>query len=305
MAGVLVLAEAAASPATHAFAADDGQALGSWVLLAVLGSAVLHAAWNAIAHGIADGLVGFTLIGLAHTAVCGAAVLVVGLPSSQAWPFILASAGVHVVYQLTLMASYRLGEFSQVYPLARGTSPWLVVVVSTIVLGQRLPPVQILGILVVSAGIISLVFVGGRPSRFQGPALAAALCTGVLIATYTLIDSQGVRTTNVVEYAAWTFLLEGPVIPTAALAVRGRALLDQLRPSLLSGLTGGAVSLAAYGLVLWAMTQGVAAPIAALRETSIIFGALIGAVIFHERLGHLRAVAAGAVVVGVVLITLP
>src|SRR5262245_41864722 len=152
--------------------------LGSLVLAAVLVGAVLHASWNAIAHGIADRLVGFTLIGLAYTGVCAVAVLAAGFPSPQAWPFILASAGLHVVYQLGLMASYHLGEFSQVYPLARGTSPWLVAVVSITAFGQHLPPIQLVGILVVSAGIISLVLVGGLPGRGQLPALAAAFCTG-------------------------------------------------------------------------------------------------------------------------------
>lgn len=276
------------------------------VLVAVLCGALLHAAWNAIAHGIGDGLVGFTLIGLALTGVSAVVVLFTGLPSPAAWPFILASAVVHVAYQLMLMTSYRLGEFSQVYPLARGTSPWLVALISVTVFGQHLPLTQLLGIVVVSAGIISLVFVGGRPSRVQLPALAAAFCTGLLITTYTLIDSVGVRTTDVLlAYAGWLFLLQGPVIPLLALAVRRRRLIGQLRPSLVTGLTGGIVSLAAYGLVLWALTRGLAAPIAALRETSIIFGAIIGTIIFHERLGNLRTVASVAVVIGVVLINLP
>jgi drug/metabolite transporter (DMT)-like permease len=304
VAGFHTMSVAGWSAATPATAMGPDGPLGRSVLIAVLGGAVLHAGWNAIAHGIADGLVGFTLIGLAHTGVSAVVVLVTGLPQPAAWPFIVASAGVHVVYQLTLMASYQLGEFSQVYPLARGTSPWLVAVISMTAFDQHLPLMQLAGILVISSGIISLVFVGGPPRRVQLPALVAACGTGVLIATYTLIDSVGVHTTQVLEYAGWLFLLEGPVVPLAALAIRRGSLLGQLRPSLLTGLVGGIVSLAAYGLVLWALTQGVAAPIAALRETSIIVGALIGATIFKERLGHLRAVASVAVVMGVVMINL-
>jgi drug/metabolite transporter (DMT)-like permease len=287
--------------AESAGAAAPSGSISVPVVLAVLGAAVLHAAWNAIAHGIADRLVGFTLINLAYTVLGAVVVAFTGLPSAAAWPFVLASAVVHVLYQLALMASYHLGQFSQAYPLARGTSPWVVAVVSIAVLGQRLPLPELLGVLVISVGLLSLVVVGGRPGRAQLPALAAAFGTGLLIATYTVIDGVGVHRTDVTTYAGWLFLLQGPVLPLVGLAARRRELLAQLRPSLVTGLTGGAVSLAAYGLVLWAQARGALAPIAALRETSIIFGALIGAVFFHERLGRGRAVASAVVVAGIVL----
>jgi len=274
------------------------------VVPAVLGSAVLHASWNALAHGIRDRLVGFSLIGLAYTGVCSVLVLVTGLPAPAAWPWILASAAVHVLYQLALMGSYRLGQFSQVYPLARGTSPWVVAVVSLALLGQQLPVVELVGVLVVSAGLISLVFLGGRPRRADVPALAAAFATGVMIATYTVLDGVGVHTTSVLSYAAWMFLLQGPAIPLLALVRRGHRLAADLRPPLLVGLAGGLVSLLAYGLVLWAQTRGALAPIAALRETSIIIAALFGAVFLHERFDRGRAVAGAVVVLGIVLLNL-
>jgi drug/metabolite transporter (DMT)-like permease len=274
------------------------------VVPVVLGSAVLHASWNALAHGIRDRLVGFSLIGLAYTGACAAVVLATGLPAPAAWPWIVASAAVHVLYQLALMGSYQLGQFSQVYPLARGTSPWLVAVVSMTLLDQHLPATELAGVLVVSAGLISLVFLGGRPGRADLPALAAAFGTGVMIATYTVLDGVGVHTTSVLSYAGWMFLLQGPAIPLLALARRGRRLAAALRPSLLLGLAGGLISLLAYGLVLWAQTRGALAPIAALRETSIIIAALIGAVFLHERLGRGRAVAGAVVVAGIVLLNL-
>lgn len=286
------------------FGSRSAPTVSTPVLIAVLGAAVLHATWSAVAHGISDRLVGFTLIGLAYTGAGAVTVIITGGPSPQAWPFILASAGLHGVYQLALMASYQLGEFSQVYPLARGTSPWVVAVVSITVLDQRLPGWELLGVLVVSAGLISLVFVGGLPTRKEFPALAAAFGTGLLIASYTVVDGIGVHLTNVVGYAGWLFFLQGPAMPIVALARRRRALLRQLRRSVLTGPTGGLVSMAAYGLVLWAQTQGALAPIAALRETSIIFGGLIATVFFHERLGRGRTMAAVVVVAGIVLINL-
>lgn len=290
-------------PVTHAALHSD-DSIGPAVVLAVLGAAVLHATWNAIAHGIEDRLVGFTLIGLAYTGTCAVVVAVTGPPSAEAWPFVLSSAAVHILYQLTLMLSYRLGQFSQAYPLARGTSPWVVAVVSITVLDQRLPLLELVGVLVVSAGLLSLVLVGGRPTRASLPGLAAAFGTGLMIAAYTVIDGVGVHKTDLLGYAGWMFLLQGPAVPLLALATRGRALPAQLRPSLVTGLAGGVVSLVAYGLVLWAQVRGTIAPIAALRETSIIFGALIGAVAFHERLGRGRALASAVVVAGIVLINL-
>jgi drug/metabolite transporter (DMT)-like permease len=286
-------------------AAAGSPSVGFAVIAAALGAAVLHAAWNAIAHGISDRLVGFALIGLAYTGVCGAVVAITGLPPAGSWVYIVASAIVHIAYQMLLLASYQLGEFSQVYPLARGTSPWVVALISVFVLGRELPAVELAGVLVVSAGLMSLVFIGGRPSRAQLPALVAAFGTGLMIATYTVIDGLGVARTPVLAYAGWMFLLQGPALPLLAVLRRGSALPGQLRGYVVVGLTGGVVSLVAYGLVLWAQTSGALAPIAALRETSIIFGALIGAVFLGERLGRGRAVAATVVVAGIVLLTLP
>lgn len=276
------------------------QPIGAGVVIAVLGSAVLHATWNAIAHGVADRLVGFTLIGLASTVGGAVAAALTGLPHG-AWPYVIASAIVHIAYTGLLLLSYQLGQFSQVYPLARGTSPWVVAVVATTVLGQRLPPPELTGVLIISAGLISLVFLGAR-ARLN--ALGAAFGTGLMIASYTVLDGVGVHHGPVLAYTAWLFLLQGPAMPLLAVVRRGRELPARLRPSLAVGLTGGMVSMAAYGLVLWAQARGALAPIAALRETSIIIGAIIGAIFFGERFGYKRAAASAIVVIGILLINL-
>ncbi|MEJ2885003.1 DMT family transporter [Actinomycetospora aeridis] len=266
-------------------------------------AALLHATWNAVAHGVPDRLAGFALLGTTYVVVGGAAAIVLGPPPAAAWPPILASAGIHVVYVLLLWWSYQLGEFSQVYPVARGTAPWVVAVVE-IARGEDLPTLQLVGIGVISLGLLSLALDGGRLSWSSLPALGAALATGVSIAAYTVVDATAVSTTPVAVYAAWLFLLQGPVMPLIALARRGRALRGLGRPVVLAGLAGGLVSLAAYGLVLVAQTSGATAAIAALRETSIVFGALIGTVFLGERLGPGRAVSAAVVAVGIVLVDL-
>jgi len=273
------------------------------VVAITLVAAVLHAVWNAVAHAITDRLVGFALIGVAYVVVGGIGALVLGPPPAAAWPFILASALLHVVYTLLLWASYQLGEFSQVYPVARGTAPWVVAVIE-VVLGHELPVLQLVGIVVISLGLLSLALDGGRVARSTVPALGAAVATGISIAGYTVIDATAVRSTPVLVYAAWMFLLQGPVLPMIALARRGRRLGAQARSVLVAGLGGGVASLVAYGLVLVAQTSGATATIAALRETSIVIGAVIGTVFLGERFGIGRAIAAAVVAAGIVLVNL-
>jgi len=287
--------------ATTAVSSSVGPAVVGAVLLA----AVLHAVWNAVAHSIDDQLVGFALIGVAVTVGAAVVVLVSPAPSTACWWFLAGSVVLHVAYNLLLMRSYRLGDFGQVYPLARGTSPWLVAIAGVVFVGEDLSVLQLLGVVVISVGLCTLVFAGGVPTRAARPAIAAALLTGVVIAAYTTLDGLGVRSADTVAgYTGWLFLLQGPVLPLAAVAVRRRLLWQQVRPHLLTGLTAGALSLVAYGLVLWAQARGALAPIAALRETSVIVGAVIGTVVFGERFGRWRIAATVLVVAGVVLVTL-
>ncbi|MDX2968232.1 DMT family transporter [Kribbella solani] len=273
------------------------------VIFVVLGAAVLHATWNAMAHGAPDRVAGLALFELSAGVIGLIAVLFMGLPPAGTWWYIAASAILHVAYLGGLLASYQLGQFSQMYPLARGTSPWVVAVVSIVILNQQLALIELAGVLLISGGLIGLVFIG-RPGRRQAPALLAAFGTGLMIASYTVVDGVAVHKMPVATYMGWVFMLQGFAVPIAVLCWRGPRSFNLPRPAILSGLAGGVVSMAAYGLVLWAQTRGTLAAIAALRETSIIFGAIIGALFFHERFGPKRAAAALVVVAGIVLITL-
>ncbi|MDN5917702.1 MAG: DMT family transporter [Pseudonocardia sp.] len=160
--------------------------------------------------------------------------------------------------------------------------------------------------MVVSAGLIALVLAGGRPGRAQLPAFGAAFATGVMIAGYTVVDGVGVGVgvAPVVSYTGWMFALQGPPLVLLALWRRGRAFPSAVRRYGPAGMAGGMIALAAYSIVLWAQTSGELAQIAALRETSIVFGALIGAVVLRERLGARRVVPAAVVLAGVVLLGL-
>jgi drug/metabolite transporter (DMT)-like permease len=286
-------------------AAGSSSGLPVLVTLTVLGAAVVHASWNAIAHRIKDKMVGFALLSTGSV-VCAIPLAASSpLPDVRSWPFLLASAALHVGYNVLLMQSYRFGDFNQVYPLARGTSPLVVTVLAAVFVGEYLALPQILGIILITGGMCSLVFIGRRPGSADRPAIAAAIGTGLVIATYTAIDGVGVRLSDSpVGYTAWLVLLHSPVIPVVSMAKRGRELFVQIRPVLALGLIGGGLTLLAYGLVLWAQTRGALAPIAALRETSIIFGAIIGTMIFHERFGRVRILAAIFVSAGIVVMNI-
>jgi drug/metabolite transporter (DMT)-like permease len=279
---------------------DPSTTLSLAVTLAVLAAAVTHAAWNAIAHGIKDQTLAFALIGVGGIAVGIPLVIVAAMPRADCWPYLLGSVAIHVFYNLLLMQCYRLGEFSQVYPLARGTSPLVVTILAAIFVHEHLALPQVAGVLVVSAGLAMLVLAGRRPGR---AAFAAAVGTGLTIAAYTTVDGVGVRLSgSPVGYIGWLMVLESLCVPMFAVFRRRDVLLKQPKRILAAGLAAGALSVLAYGLVLWAQTRGALAPIAALRETSVIFGAIIGTLVFREPFGRTRIAAPVLVAAGIVLV---
>ena len=281
---------------------DPSTTLPLTVTLAVLTAAVTHATWNAIAHGIKDQTLAFALIGVGGIIVAIPLIIVAAAPRPGCWPYLAASIVIHVFYNLLLMRCYRLGEFGQVYPLARGTSPLVVTILAAIFVHEHLALLQIAGVLVVSGGLATLVLAGRRPGR---AAFLAAVGTGLTIAAYTTVDGVGVRLAHSpVGYIGWLMLLESLCVPMFALVRRRDVLLKQPPRILLSGLAAGALSVLAYGLVLWAQTRGALAPIAALRETSVVFGAIIGTLIFHEPFGRSRVAATVLVVAGILLLNI-
>jgi drug/metabolite transporter (DMT)-like permease len=281
---------------------DPSSTLSLAVTVAVIAAAVTHAVWNAIAHGIKDQTLAFALIGVGGIAVGIPLVILATMPRADCWPYLLGSVAIHVFYNLLLMQCYRLGEFSQVYPLARGTSPLVVTILAAILIHEHIALPQIAGVLVVSAGLATLVLAGRRPGR---AAFAAAVGTGLTIAAYTTVDGVGVRLSgSPVGYIGWLMILECLCVPMFAVLRRRHVLLKQPKRILLAGLAAGALSVLAYGLVLWAQTRGALAPIAALRETSVIFGAIIGTLVFREPFGRTRIAATVLVATGIVLLNL-
>ncbi|GCD37113.1 membrane protein [Streptomyces chrestomyceticus JCM 4735] len=274
------------------------------VVAAVLTAAVTHASWNAIAHHIEDQLIAFTLVG-GGGAVCGAVLAgFAPLPAPAAWLPLAGSTVLHIVYQVLLMQSFRMGEFGQMYPIARGTAPLAVTVLAAVFVGEVPDAWALAGVVLASAGLVGLALWGirGSGTKPHWPAIVAALATGLAIASYTTVDGVGVRASGTsLGYIGWLMVLEGLAIPVYALVTRRRLLAAQLRPVALRGALGGVLSVFAYGLVLWAQTRADLAPIAALRESSIIVGAAIGTLFFKERFGAPRLAAAGLMVAGIAL----
>ena len=268
----------------------------------VIGAGALHAVWNAIAKYLDDKLVVFALIGVASTVGGGLVLAVTGLPQAASIGFAAVSAAIHIGYDLGLMNSYRLGAFNQVYPIARGTSPLVVAFGAYLVAGERLGAVPLAGVAILAAGLVSLALSSGRLTSSELPAIGAAAATGLTIAAYTIVDGLGVRRSgDPYAYAGLLFLLMGPVFPVITAFRRPRSWLTA--PGTGKGLLAGALSLVAYGTVLWAQTKAPLAEVAAIRETGVVFAALIGMKLFGEGFGRRRLAAALLVAAGIAAIS--
>jgi drug/metabolite transporter (DMT)-like permease len=276
------------------------------VTLVVLLAAVLHAVWNALVKAVPDQLAAFSLLGLTGFLASAAAVPFVAAPAPASRGFLALSVALHLGYELFLMGSYRAGDLSQVYPLARGSAPLLVAGAASVVAGERLGPAQLAGVALVSVGLASLAAGKGLPGRQERRALLLALATGVCIAAYTISDGLGARRSGTpAGYVVWLFLVYGPLVAAYALVARRRRFLLAARTSWRPAVLAGLCSVLAYGLVLWAQTRGALAAVAALRESSVVIAAVLGTLVLREPFGRLRVVASALVAAGIVALNLP
>jgi drug/metabolite transporter (DMT)-like permease len=271
------------------------------ISLLVLFAAALHASWNALLRAGEDRLWAMTIMCIGVAMVCGLLVPFVPMPVRPSWFYAGLSALLHIGYNLFLVRTYRSGDLGQTYPIARGSSPLLVSLGAALFAGERPDPVSLAGVLLVSGGIISLAFQG---RRFSGETLAYALGTGCFIGAYSVTDGIGARLSGTpIGYTIWLCLLWGLLMPPVYIVARGgRGLIRQPRAMLVAS-GGGLVSLLAYGIVIFAMTLGPMGPVSALRETSVVFAALIGRIFLHERLtwsrlGACIVIAIGALCIG-------
>lgn len=275
------------------------------VTLAVLGAGLLHAGWNALlkSAGGSDPLLDTATV-VAGSTICSLVALpFVPLPFTGSWVFGLASVVIHFGYYLTLAQAYRTGDLSFAYPLMRGTAPLLVTLLGILFL-RELPSAQVsLGILLISAGIVGIAF--AQRHRHPRAAVYWALANAAIIAVYTLVDGAGARASgNAASYVLWLTFLEGLVFLAYIRVRRGAPATAYVGAQWRRGLLGGFGSVLAYGIVLWAMTRAPVAAVAALRETSVLFAAVIGTVLLKEGFGVARLIGAASVVAGVAALKL-
>ena len=270
------------------------------VALAVLGAALLHALWNALVKSSADKQLDTYLVAAGSGLLALALLPFLAPPAEASWPWLAASAVVHILYFVFLAGAYRWGELSYVYPVMRGGGPMIVAATGMLVFGEFLRPSEWVGVLLVCAGI--LAFASGTHDR---RATLFALANAAVIGTYTLIDGAGARASGApVSYTLWFFAANGAVITALGLAQRGTAVPAYFRRHWLRGAAGGACALGAYGIALWAMTRAPIALVAVLRETSVIFAAILGTVLLKEKMTRRRLAATGAVLAGLIALRL-
>ena len=270
------------------------------VLALVLCAAVLHATWNALLKSGLDRLWSITLMCAVAAMASGVAVFFLPAPDRASWACIVVSASLQIGYCLFLVRAYEAGELGQVYPIARGAAPMLVALGAAGFAGERLAAPALAGLALVSGGIVALSL--GR-ERLGGRSTRDALIAGVFIAGYMVTDGIGVRlSSHAFSYVAWMTLAQGAPMPLVYLALRRRFPPLGTDPETLKALGGGVLGLVSYGVVVWAMSLAPMAKVSGLRETSILFAAIIGALFLKERFSLRRGVCAAAITAGALLL---
>ncbi len=272
-------------------------------LLFVLFGALLHASWNALVKSSSDKTLDTALIHVLCSLLALPVCLYVGPPPAESWPYILGSLVVHVGYYFALAGAYRHGELGLTYPLMRGTAPMLVAMTSFVFIGEDLTPLAWLGVACISGGVLLLGVT--REWWTHRKAILFALCNAVLIAVYTVIDAKGARSSgHVVQYISMLFVLDGWPFAILVFMQRKGQVWPYVRKRWPVAAGSAFASIGSYAIALWAMTVAPVAMVAALRETSVFFAALIGAWFLKEVWTRQRIAGTVAILSGVAALRL-
>ena len=275
------------------------------VMLLVLLGAALHATWNVIIKAGSDKLLDTILVTCGAATIAVLALPFVPLPEKASWPYLGTSVAIHFAYFTLVALTYRTGELSYAYPIMRGSAPPLTAVVAAATVREPLSFGAWLGIALISAGILALTGDLWRSGRLPFATAAFGLLNAVVIVGYTLVDGIGIRLSgNASGYIVWLFVLIPLPLLCLTLLTRPRAFVTQFRMRWRAGFFGGMCTTTSYGLALWAMTVAPIAPVAALRETSVIFATVFASLFLKERFGVVRYLAAVAVTLGAIAIKL-
>ena len=273
------------------------------LFLAIILAAFLHAVWNAMVKNEDNKYLAVTAIVLGHVPVSVLIILLTPIPSVESIPFIILSALLHIGYEWYLLSAYRFGDLTKVYPIARGTAPILITIVSLIFLGVALSNFEILGIFIISLGILSLSLQGAKGIKNRS-AVIYALVTGFFIMGYSITDGYGARVSNsFLSYMGWSFILNATIFPIILkINNKSEIITKTFKEGKKIFFIGGTLSYIVYGIVIWGFTQAPIALITALRETSIIFALLIGTFFLKEKFTLLKVIATFIIFFGVALL---
>ncbi len=274
-------------------------------MIVVLLAAILHASWNFLVKNTADKYISVSAVAIGHIPFALAAILYSPTPRLESLPFILGGALLHVGYLLFLLASYRIGDLSQVYPLARGIAPLIVATVSVLALGVSLSQPELAAIVIIGAGIISLALVRRNDGLRNGRAVFFSLMTGGFIAAYSLVDGIGAREAGTaLGFFGWLSLINGLIFSIIMRIMRPGIVGMVFSDHRSLALKIGGASFCAYGMVIWSFTMAPIALVTALRETSIIFAMLLGVFVLKERLDLAKVLSTALTLLGMALLRL-
>jgi drug/metabolite transporter (DMT)-like permease len=281
--------------------------LSSGVLAAVLCAAALHALWNSLVKSAGDKFLSSAVVALWCGAAAVVAALVLPRPAAAAMPFIVASALIHVVYFILVGLLYRSADLSVAYPIMRGLAPLIAAIIALVTLGEAPGPIASLGVAALVAGVLAMGASGFAHGRINRPTIIVALANSVVIAIYSVVDGQGARVSGAgsafaFAYNSWADALTALAYLPIILGLRGRAALAAFAGDWRRGLVGGLAAFFGYAIVVWAMTRAPIATVAALRETSVVFAAIIGVVALREPFHAQRAVAVLVILAGIILL---
>jgi drug/metabolite transporter (DMT)-like permease len=275
------------------------------VFLAVLAAAFMHAGWNVLVKLNLDRFLSLFLLQTLMGVMGIGMLLAFGLPAQQSFLYALTSGALHTGYNLFLARSYRSGDLSQVYPIARGTAPLLTLVITWFAAHEAVSVITAVAVAILVAGIWLAGLSGKKELRLDGMTFTSALITSVFIAAYTVVDGLGGRVSdNPSSYAALVFVLDGLFLLGVGLWMRGPSIIAAVLPFWKSGIFGAALSAGAYWIVIWAMSKAPIAAVAALRETSILFVILMSSRVLSEKITVSRALGAALIVAGAIAIRL-
>ena len=273
------------------------------VFIVVIFAAFLHATWNAMVKNEKDKYLAVSGIVFGHVPASIVVIFLIPSPSVESIPYIILSAILHNGYQWFLLSAYKFGDYTKVYPIARGSAPIFVSIVSLIFFAVVLSRFELLGIAVICLGILSLSFQDST-SVTNRKAIIYALITGSFIMGYSITDGYGARiSASVLSYMGWSFILNAFLFAILLNFMKQPGIITRVaKDGKFIFFVGGTISYLVYAIIVWGFTQAPIPVVTALREISIVFALLIGTFFLKEKFTYLKTTAVLTIFIGVILL---